>query len=161
MAGKRMTVVRNGRVLDIKGHCAPHADILIEGDSIAGVGAPGLAAPADAVVVDASDRLIHPGLINAHTHGHGNLSKGMGDRFTLEGLNYKGISLELEVVGVGEGREGSLVGALLGLGLGQMLLRLGRDRRLLAPRPRRRDAARSLGPLGRRCALRRARPRPR
>ena len=46
--------------------------------------ASGLPAPADAAVVDATDRLIHPGLINAHTHGHGNLSKGMGDRFTLE-----------------------------------------------------------------------------
>ena len=30
------------------------------------------------------DRLMHPGLINAHTHGHGNLAKGMGDRWTLE-----------------------------------------------------------------------------
>ena len=35
-------------------------------------------------MIDASYRLIHPGLINAHTHGHGNLSKGMGDRWTLE-----------------------------------------------------------------------------
>ena len=25
-----------------------------------------------------------PGLINGHTHGHGNLAKGMGDRWTLE-----------------------------------------------------------------------------
>ena len=28
--------------------------------------------------------LMHPGLINGHTHGHGNLAKGMGDRWTLE-----------------------------------------------------------------------------
>src|SRR5262245_64082005 len=79
-----MTIVRNGRVLDIAGHRAPPADILIDGDSIAEIGPPGLAAPADAALVDASERLIHPGLINAHTHGHGNLSKGMGDRWTLE-----------------------------------------------------------------------------
>ncbi len=79
-----MTIVRNGRVLDIRGHRAPPADILIAGDAIAEIGPPGLAAPADAIVVDATDRLIHPGLINAHTHGHGNLSKGMGDRWTLE-----------------------------------------------------------------------------
>ena len=72
-----MTVVRNGRVLEILRHRALHANILIDGDSIAEVGAPGLAAPSDATVVDATDRLIHPGLINAHTHGHGNLSKGM------------------------------------------------------------------------------------
>jgi 5-methylthioadenosine/S-adenosylhomocysteine deaminase len=84
VATKRMTIVRNGRVLDIAGHRAPPADILIDGDSIAEIGPPGLAAPVDAELVDASDRLIHPGLINAHTHGHGNLSKGMGDRWTLE-----------------------------------------------------------------------------
>ena len=71
-------------MLDIPGHRAPKADILIDGDSIAEVGPPGLTAPADATVIDARDRLIHPGLINAHTHGHGNLSKGMGDRWTLE-----------------------------------------------------------------------------
>ena len=35
MTAKRMTVVRNGRVLDIKGHRAPAADILIAGDTIA------------------------------------------------------------------------------------------------------------------------------
>ena len=69
MTTKRMTVVRNGRVLDIKGHRAPPADILIAGDNIAEIGPPGLAAPADAIVVDATDRLIHPGLINAPPHG--------------------------------------------------------------------------------------------
>src|SRR5438552_10642170 len=78
------TIVRGGRVLDIAAGTAEPADILIAGDTIAEIGPPGLAAPADAVLVDAADRLIHPGLINAHTHGHGNLSKGMGDRWTLE-----------------------------------------------------------------------------
>jgi len=34
--------------------------------------------------VDARGKLLHPGLINAHTHAHGNLAKGMGDRWTLE-----------------------------------------------------------------------------
>src|SRR5262249_58278423 len=78
-----MTIIRNGLVLDIKNHRAPTADILINGDTIADIG-PRLAAPADAILIDATDRLIHAGLINAHTHGHGNLSKGMGDRWTLE-----------------------------------------------------------------------------
>ncbi len=72
MADQRMSIVRNGRVLDIRGHRAPPADILIAGDTIVEVGAPGLVAPDDAALVDATDRLIHPGLINAHTHGHGN-----------------------------------------------------------------------------------------
>lgn len=83
-AKKKWIIVRNGRVLDIRGHKAPPADILIQGDTIAEIGPPGLTAPDGAVTVDAANRLIHPGLINAHTHGHGNLSKGMGDRWTLE-----------------------------------------------------------------------------
>lgn len=34
--------------------------------------------------VDAAGMLLHPGLINGHTHGHGNLAKGIGDRWSLE-----------------------------------------------------------------------------
>src|SRR4029079_18195173 len=84
MAEKRATLVRGGRLINAGGTRAEAADILILGDTIADVGPPGLAAPADAIVIDARDRLIHPGLINAHMHGHGNLAKGMGDRCTLE-----------------------------------------------------------------------------
>jgi guanine deaminase len=89
----RMTVIRGGRLLDIRRHAAPPADILVAGDTIAEIGRPGLAAPADAVLVDASDRLLHPGLINGHTHSHGNLAKGMGDRLTLELLLTAGPSM--------------------------------------------------------------------
>ena len=78
------TIIRGGRVLDARGHRADPADILITGDTITEIGAPGLAAPADASVMDARDKLLHAGLINAHTHAHGNLAKGMGDRWTLE-----------------------------------------------------------------------------
>ena len=77
-------VVRGGRLLDIAGHGAPFSDILIEGDVIREIGAPPMAAPDGAREVDAGRRLIMPGLINAHTHGHGSLAKGMGDRWTLE-----------------------------------------------------------------------------
>src|SRR5262249_32028419 len=34
--------------------------------------------------IDAAGRLIIPGLINAHTHGHGGLGKGVGDLWSLE-----------------------------------------------------------------------------
>ena len=78
------TIIRNGRLLDIEGHAAPPADLLIESGTIAAIGAPGLAAPEDAAVIDASNQLLMPGLVNAHTHGHGNLAKGMGDVWTLE-----------------------------------------------------------------------------
>jgi guanine deaminase len=78
------TVVRGGRVLDIRAHRADAADLLITGDTITEIGAPGLAAPAGATAIDACGMLLHPGLINAHTHAHGNLAKGLGDRWTLE-----------------------------------------------------------------------------
>ncbi len=78
------TIVRGGLVLDIAAGTAEPADILIEGDTIREIGPPGCAAPEGAAEIDAADRLLHPGLVNAHTHGHGNLGKGMGDRWTLE-----------------------------------------------------------------------------
>ena len=84
MTQRRATIIRGGRLADSGRRHAEPADVLIVGDAIAEIGRPGLAAPADAVTIDATDKLLHPGLINAHTHGHGNLSKGMGDRWTLE-----------------------------------------------------------------------------
>ena len=78
------TILRGGRVLDIAAGTAEPADILIEDDTIREIGPPGCAAPEGAAEIDAVRRLLHPGLVNAHTHGHGNLAKGMGDRWTLE-----------------------------------------------------------------------------
>ena len=82
--GSGFQVVRGGRLLDAARHGAAPADILIAGDTIREVGAPGMDAPAGARAIDASDRLLMPGLVNAHTHGHGALAKGMGDRWSLE-----------------------------------------------------------------------------
>ena len=78
------TIIRGGLLLDIRAHRAEAADILVTGDTITEVGGPGLAAPGDARVIDARGLLLHPGLINGHTHAHGNLAKGMGDLWTLE-----------------------------------------------------------------------------
>ena len=83
MAKSPMTVIRGGRVVDIKGHSAPQADILVKGDTIEEIG-PKVSAPASATVIDARGKLLHPGLINGHTHSHGNLAKGMVDGVTLE-----------------------------------------------------------------------------
>jgi cytosine/adenosine deaminase-related metal-dependent hydrolase len=76
------SMLRGGRVLDIAAGAAEPADILVEDDTIRGIGPPGCPAPADPVEIAAARRLLHPGLVNAHTHGHGNLAKGMGDRWT-------------------------------------------------------------------------------
>ena len=78
------TILRGGRVLDIAAGTADFADILIEGDTIREIGAPGCGAPEGAREIAAARRLIHPGLVNAHTHSNGNLGKGMGDRWSLE-----------------------------------------------------------------------------
>ncbi len=71
-------------MLDIGQRTVAPADILITGDTITEVGQPGMAAPADAQHVDATDRLVMPGLVNAHTHGHSTLGKGRGDKWSLE-----------------------------------------------------------------------------
>ena len=85
MTSQRQTIVRGGRLLDIAANGAEPADILIDGGTISEIGAPGLAAPGDAAEIDARDRLMMPGLVNGHTHGHGSLCKGMvGDRLPLE-----------------------------------------------------------------------------
>lgn len=77
-------VIRGGRVVDARNRRADAADILIEGDTIRAIGPPGLHAPEDARIIPAERRLLIPGLINAHTHSHGNLSRSTGDRRTLE-----------------------------------------------------------------------------
>ncbi len=77
-------IIRGGRLLDISSRSADPADILISGNAIVEIGSPGLAAPDDAIPVNADDRLMLPGLVNGHTHGNSTLAKGMGDRWTLE-----------------------------------------------------------------------------
>ncbi len=78
------TVIRGGRALDIVAGTADAAEILVEDDTIREIGPVGMAVPEGAAEIDAAHRLIHPGLVNAHTHSHGNLGKGMGDRWPLE-----------------------------------------------------------------------------
>ncbi|MEM8958067.1 MAG: amidohydrolase [Pseudomonadota bacterium] len=82
--GSPYQVLRGGKLLDVPGRQVTEGDLLIEGPVIRELGPPGMAAPDGAREIDARDRLIIPGLINAHTHGHGSLSKGLGDKWSLE-----------------------------------------------------------------------------
>ncbi len=61
------------------------ADVLIDGGRIERVGAE-LAVPEGTARLDARGMIVLPGLINAHTHGHNNLARGMAGRWTLEQL---------------------------------------------------------------------------
>lgn len=80
-----VTIIRGGRVLDAAAHRAEPADVLVDGALIREIGHPGMAAPEGALALDARDRLMIPGLINAHTHAHGALVRGLaGDRVPLE-----------------------------------------------------------------------------
>src|SRR5690606_8063888 len=58
-------------------------DLLIEGDSIRGVG-DHLLAPPDAPVIDRTGKLVMPGLINRHLHSGEALFKGRYDNLPLE-----------------------------------------------------------------------------
>src|SRR5579863_7170127 len=82
---RAFTIIRNGHLVDLRQRRAAAADILIEGDTIREIGSPGMPAPDDATIIDASDRALMPGLVNGHVHGHGTLAKGLvGDRWPLE-----------------------------------------------------------------------------
>lgn len=85
MSKQSSLVVRNGRILSAGALSAAPLDLLIEDGRIREIGAPGMPAPADAERIDAADRLVVPGLVNAHTHAHGGLTKGaVSDRLPLE-----------------------------------------------------------------------------
>ncbi len=84
MTTKR-TLIRGGQVYDHDGdvHKPARADILIQGDTVVAVGAAAASAGADDVI-DASARLIMPGLINAHYHSHDVLCRGLFEELPLE-----------------------------------------------------------------------------
>lgn len=76
-------LIRDALISDAGFRRGVKGDILIKDGIIKEIGA-NLAVPEGASIVDASSLLVHAGLINAHTHGHGGLARGQGDRWTLE-----------------------------------------------------------------------------
>jgi 5-methylthioadenosine/S-adenosylhomocysteine deaminase len=80
----RRTIIRGGLVLDAAGESAAK-DILIEDGLILAIEAPGFSVSDDAEVLSAADRMLIPGLVNAHTHSHGALNRGaVADKVSLE-----------------------------------------------------------------------------
>lgn len=82
----RPQIIRHGRLLDPETGTVAPADVLVLAGRVAEVGQSGMAAPEGAELVDATDRLLHPGLVNGHTHGYGHLSRSLTDDVTLETL---------------------------------------------------------------------------
>lgn len=80
-------IVRHGRLLP-EASQAPHlGDLLIEAGRVRAIGTPGeFDALEGAEIVDARDRLVIPGLVNAHTHAHGALARGAVPDVALEGF---------------------------------------------------------------------------
>jgi imidazolonepropionase-like amidohydrolase len=65
-APKPTVAIRAGRLLDVKsGRYVDHPVIVVAGDRIESIGT---AVPAGATVIELGDRVLMPGLIDAHTH---------------------------------------------------------------------------------------------
>lgn len=80
----RRTIIRGGLVLDAAGGAAAK-DILIQDGLILAIDTPGFSVPDDTEVLSAADRMLIPGLVNAHTHSHGALNRGaVDDKVSLE-----------------------------------------------------------------------------
>jgi 5-methylthioadenosine/S-adenosylhomocysteine deaminase len=82
--GQNTALVRGGFVYDHDGdvHKPQVADILIEGSDIVAVES-NIAADS-ANIIDARNRLVIPGLINAHYHSHDTLCRGLFEELPLE-----------------------------------------------------------------------------
>jgi dihydroorotase len=64
-----MLLIKNGRVLDPAGKTDGARDVLLDGEKIAEVGAPGkFAAARDTEIFDASGLIVSPGFIDMHVH---------------------------------------------------------------------------------------------
>jgi 5-methylthioadenosine/S-adenosylhomocysteine deaminase len=77
-------LIHGGRLLTAGRLDGAHADLLVDGDTIAAVLEPGESIDPDVRRVDATNRLLMPGLVNAHTHGTVALGKALADRWSLE-----------------------------------------------------------------------------
>ena len=85
MPGAGRLLIAGGRLLDAAARAFVPTDILVEDGTIRALLRPGEGPAQEAAeTFDAAGLLLHPGLVNAHTHGHAQLCKGMGDRWTLE-----------------------------------------------------------------------------
>jgi len=79
-----MILIHGGRVLRPGTFAIEPLDVLVDGDTIADLVAPGTVQGEGMQRVDAADRLVIPGLVNGHHHAQSGFAKGLFDRYTLE-----------------------------------------------------------------------------
>jgi cytosine/adenosine deaminase-related metal-dependent hydrolase len=102
-------LIRNAAwVLTGAGRGIGSTDILIQAGRIAAI-APDLAAPPQARCIDARDRLVTPGLVNAHWHSPMQLSPGTSDR-----MNHKVFMWENQVDTANRSQEEIYLSAVVG-----------------------------------------------
>jgi 5-methylthioadenosine/S-adenosylhomocysteine deaminase len=84
----RPTLIKGGRILDIDGDLdsPPQRDVLIHEGRIREVGAAANEAARrdDIEVIDATGKLLIPGLVNAHYHSHDTMLRGMFEQLPLD-----------------------------------------------------------------------------
>jgi 5-methylthioadenosine/S-adenosylhomocysteine deaminase len=79
-----LALIKGGRLLSPGAGVPDFADILVKNGVIAEISSFGTLSVAAGITVDAREMLVLPGLVNAHSHGQLNLSKGCNDRWSLE-----------------------------------------------------------------------------
>ena len=79
-----MILIHGAKVLRPKTFAAEALDVIVEGDTIKDLVAPGSVKGDGMERVDATGRALMPGLVNGHNHATANLAKGLFDRYNLE-----------------------------------------------------------------------------
>ena len=90
-------LIKNGYVLQ-PDEPLVQTDLLIDGDEITAIG--NVTPPPGADVLDITDKVVIPGLINAHTHSNQSIEKGLCDKLPLDAwmvlASYGGAGARLE-----------------------------------------------------------------
>ena len=79
-----MILIHGAKVLRPKTFAAEALDVIVEGDTIQDLVAPGSVKGEGMQRIDAAGRALMPGLVNGHNHAQTHLAKGLFDRYTLE-----------------------------------------------------------------------------
>jgi len=80
----RPMIFCGARIADGSEHFGEYGELLVVDGHIAEIGQPGMGVPEGTQIIDATDRLILPGLVNSHTHSHLAVAKGLSEAWTLE-----------------------------------------------------------------------------